>query len=341
MISSHANASTYTDFQGLAELRVAARQKSPEALRETARQFEAIFLQSLLKAMRDASPGGGMFDSEQTEFYREIYDRQLAIEMVKGQGLGISRMLIKDMGGTDPAAPVPLQQEINRTSLPPDPQPEIAQTVALIPLDGKVTPVVVTAAEPVMPLIEITPDERADFSASRIDLPDWHPKNPITFIRELLPHARKGADDLGVQPEVLVAQAALETGWGQKMIRHEDGRNSFNLFGIKADARWQGERVTVTTLEYSGGVAKKQRAAFRSYASLDDAVAGYVDFLRANPRYKHALEQAGDPDTYLRELKDAGYATDPYYVEKIRSIMDGDSFDQVTDQLALSDQGQH
>ena len=150
---------------------------------------------------------------------------------------------------------------------------------------------------------------------------NWRPETPEEFIRDLLPHARKGAAELGVKPGVLIAQAALETGWGQKVIRHADGRSSFNLFGIKADTGWSGDRVTVATLEYENGIAAKQRAAFRSYDSLAGAVSGYVDFIRSNPRYQSALEQAADPDAYLSGLKAAGYATDPAYAEKIRAIM--------------------
>ena len=140
-----------------------------------------------------------------------------------------------------------------------------------------------------------------------------------------MPYAREGAARLGVEPEVLVAQAALETGWGQKVIRHADGRSSFNLFGIKADAQWDGERVTVSTLEYKDGVASRQRAAFRSYDSLAESVSDYVNFLRTNPRYQSALSQASDPEAFLSGLKDAGYATDPDYVGKISAIMKRDS----------------
>ena len=121
------------------------------------------------------------------------------------------------------------------------------------------------------------------------------------------------------------------------MIRHADGRNSFNLFGIKADSRWEGERATVSTLEYEAGVAQRQRAAFRAYGSLEESVSDYVDFLQAHPRYQQAIESAGDPVAFLRGLKNAGYATDPDYVEKIRSIMDGKSFDRGMDRLAYTD----
>lgn len=330
MVPASHSASVYTDFQGLAELRAAASQQTPEAMRETARQFEAIFVQTMLKAMRAASPGDGLFDSDQTDFYRDIHDQQLALEIVKGQGLGIADMLMQSMGGAEPAADVPLQQDMRRTFTPLIPQSDEQDKLApLIDVTANTPPII---AVPALPDTQEQPATRAPVSA------DWRPVDPETFIHDLMPVARKGAALLGVQPGVLVAQAALETGWGRKMIRHADGSSSFNLFGIKADSRWQGDRATVVTLEYEGGVASKQRASFRAYGSLEEAMTDYVDFLRTNPRYQQVIEQAGDSDAFLRGLKDAGYATDPYYAEKIRSIMAGKSFGQGMEQLALSGQ---
>lgn len=327
MIEDSAGASVYTDFGGLARLRVAAGQQSPEALRETARQFEALFVQSMLKAMRDASPGDGIFDSDQTDFYRDLYDRQLSLEMVKGRGIGIAGMLVKQLGGE--SAPESLE------SGAPDPASGRGLQVApLVPLVDRRQPLLDIDGR-TAPLVDLA-TAGADSKPGRSSGADWRPEDPESFIRDLMPHARRGAAELGVDPAVIVAQAALETGWGQKIIRHPDGRNSFNLFGIKSDSRWSGERVSVQTLEFEGGVAVKKRAAFRSYASLDEAVSGYVEFLRDNPRYRQALEQAGDADAYLDGLEDAGYATDPRYADKIRAIMRRDSLAGLPDEMALS-----
>ncbi|MEZ5542592.1 MAG: flagellar assembly peptidoglycan hydrolase FlgJ [Pseudomonadota bacterium] len=306
MINDTSGASVYTDFSGLARLRAAAGQQSPEALRETARQFEALFVQSMLKAMRDASPGDGMFESDQTQFYRDIYDRQLALEMVKGRGLGIADMLVRSLGGTEQAA------------APPAHEPAAA-SVPLVPLHG-VRRTLLDLQGQTAPLVDMT--GAATGKVATGPDADWRPQNPDEFIRELLPHARRGAAALGLDPAVIVAQAALETGWGQKTMRHPDGRNTFNLFGIKADPGWGGDKVSVQTLEFEDGVAVKKRAAFRSYASLDEAISGYVEFLRGNPRYRQALQQAGDANAYLDGLESAGYATDPHYAEKIRTIME-------------------
>ena len=339
MMNQASSASVYTDFQGLAELRVAAGKQTPEAMRETARQFEALFVQTMLKAMRDASPGDGLFDSDQTDFYRDLYDRQLAMEMVKGRGLGIADMLMKDMGGAPDAMEQPVQTELQRPSIAPV-IPSLPAGVArpVVDLAAEAAPVIALQDTDAGPLIETLPATEDPPAAVRNEPADWRPADPEAFIRDVMPVARKGAAMLGVQPAVLVAQAALETGWGQKMIRRADGSNSFNLFGIKADGRWQGDRATVTTLEYEQGVARRQRAAFRAYGSLAESVADYVDFLRSNPRYQQAIESAGNNMNFLRGLKDAGYATDPDYVEKIRSIMDGKLFDQGMKPLIVAGQ---
>ncbi|MDX1697038.1 MAG: flagellar assembly peptidoglycan hydrolase FlgJ [Thiohalobacterales bacterium] len=339
MINEASSASVYTDFQGLAELRVAAGKQAPEAMRETARQFEALFVQTMLKAMRDASPGDGLFDSDQTDFYRDLYDRQLAMEIVKGRGLGIADMLMKDLGGTQAATDQAAQTEPQRQSLSPV-MPSLPAGLArpVVDLAGEATPVIALQDTDAGPLIEALPAAEPPPAAVREQVADWHPADPEAFIRDVMPVARRGAAMLGVQPAVLVAQAALETGWGRKMIRRADGSNSFNLFGIKADGRWQGDRATVTTLEYEQGVARRQRAAFRAYGSLAESMADYVDFLRGNPRYQQAIESAGDNMAFLRGLKDAGYATDPDYVEKIRSIMDGKAFDQGMKPLIVAGQ---
>ncbi|MGB5606791.1 MAG: flagellar assembly peptidoglycan hydrolase FlgJ [Gammaproteobacteria bacterium] len=302
MISDPVDASVYTDFQGLARLRAEAGKQTPESIRETARQFEALFVQMMLKSMRDASPDGGLFDSDKLGFYQELYDRQLSLEVVKGRGLGISGMLATQLGAQEAAVPViPLQQ-----------------TTAPAPL------VAINSQRPVQPLVDINTAVTAPLKGAENDT--WQPENPAEFIRDVWPHAVKGAAKLGVQPEVLIAQAALETGWGQKVIRRADGSSSFNLFGIKADPGWSGDRASVATLEYAGDVATRQRATFRAYDSLDAAVMDYADFLQTNPRYGQALEQAADRVAFLHGLKAAGYATDPEYANKIMDIMNMDAF---------------
>jgi flagellar protein FlgJ len=147
----------------------------------------------------------------------------------------------------------------------------------------------------------------------------------------LLPHARQAARELGVDANLLLAQAALETGWGQSVIKNNQGDSSFNLFNIKADKSWQGKQTKVATLEYDGDVAKKTMAGFRSYGSYKDSFDDYVNFIKSNPRYSDALKKVGSPAHYIRELQQAGYATDPRYAEKVMSIYRSQIAGQVPD----------
>ena len=146
--------------------------------------------------------------------------------------------------------------------------------------------------------------------------------SPAEFIATMLPMAEKAAKRLGVEPRFLVAQAALETGWGKSMIKQKDGSNSHNLFGIKANG-WSGESAKVTTTEYVNGKATKQVAGFRAYDSFEQSFNDYVRLLENNERYKPAIQVAsvsGDSERFVNELQRAGYATDPQYANKINQI---------------------
>ena len=141
------------------------------------------------------------------------------------------------------------------------------------------------------------------------------------FVEQLRPHAQRGAEALGVDPEFIMAQAALETGWGQSVPA--DGRGtSFNVFGIKAQSDWSGERIWSKTLEYSDEQFESVREPFRRYQSLGDSVDDYVNFLQQNPRYQDALKAATQgAEAFAQALGKAGYATDPNYAEKIIGVM--------------------
>ena len=123
---------------------------------------------------------------------------------------------------------------------------------------------------------------------------------------------------------MLVAQAALETGWGRHVMA-AGAASSNNLFGIKADGRWDGPSVTVSTLEFQGGVMRRVRAPFRAYESLGASFDDYARFVGRQARYQAALDAAraagGDGETYIRHLHRAGYATDPDYADKVVDVM--------------------
>ncbi len=304
-----ANISTYNDFQGLSQLRSEAKVRSPEATKEAARQFEALFVQMMLKSMRDAN---AVLGEERDTTYEEMFDKQISMEMTKGKGLGMADMMLRQLGGGEPAAaepPEPLALLLQRipalgraqvTALPEGTAPELT-----LP-DGR------TLQLP-MPMLPSQPT-----STNRSD---FRPETREDFVREIWPLAVRAGEKLGVSPRAIVAQAALETGWGSRQIRDDAGISGNNLFGIKADSRWTGERVTVTTLEYEGGLPKPQRAPFRAYPDLASGFEDYVRFLQTNPRYSDALRAGGNAEVYAERLQSAGYATDPRYAEKIRSII--------------------
>jgi flagellar protein FlgJ len=281
-------ASIYTDFQGLAGLRRAARERSPEALRETARQFEGLFIQMIVKAMRESLPKDGLFDSEQVRFFQGMFDQQISLDLAQRGGLGLAEVLYRQLGG------------------------EPGGSRRLHPL-----------AAPYSPRAGSTPGGP---EAPTSTAPAGYAESPEAFVSELWPHAVRAGRALGVAADVLIAQSALETGWGRKVIRDRDGNPGHNVFGIKADGAWQGRKTIVSTLEYQDGVAVRRQAAFRAYDSVAQGFEDYVAFISSNPRYQQALALSAQPRAYLKALQDAGYATDPAYADKILSIMSGGSF---------------
>ena len=145
------------------------------------------------------------------------------------------------------------------------------------------------------------------------------------FVDEVMPSIRAAAQALGVNPLAMLAQAALETGWGKRMARTADGGPSLNLFGIKADDSWQGPRAAAKTLEYSGGVAVQRQAAFRAYGSVEDSVSDFANLLKTSPRYRHVATAGTDAEAYIDGIGRSGYATDPGYAAKLTAMLHGNT----------------
>jgi len=281
------NPDIYLDMTGLAKLHGEAQRDSPKALKQVAQQFEALFVQMMLKSMRSATLAGGqgIMDSNQTRFYQGMFDQQIALDISKGKGIGLAKMLEQQLGKH-------LPKSGGGASSPN----AVSGSAA-----GSAAP---TAAAP-------KSSEPAPVSK----------QSPSQFVASLWPHAQATARKLGVDPKVLVAQAALETGWGKGTVRNPDGSSSHNLFGIKAGGQWDGPSATVTTLEFSHGIPAPQQAAFRAYASPAASFADYAKFLQSNPRYRQALSQAQDPKAFVQALQQAGYATDPHYARKLLDVL--------------------
>lgn len=304
-MSLPASSGFYADRGDLGALRLAARRDPEASLPAVARQFESLFVQQMLKAMRAASPGDPLFDSDQSKFYREQFDQQLATQLSERGGLGMADAIVRQLGGgripQSPTAPVALAEAGN--------EPSAAKSRA------ERSGATATASS-------------AGTGASAF-------AGPADFVRSIWAHAKTAARQLGTKAEVLVAQAALETGWGRQVPRRADGGSSHNLFGIKTGQHWPGARVAVPTLEFRDGVMRREQAEFRAYDSLAQGFADYVAVLKGSPRYRSALAAAADPQRYAEELQRAGYATDPGYGDKIRSILQGDALQSVLGQLKL------
>ncbi|HEB94544.1 MAG TPA: flagellar assembly peptidoglycan hydrolase FlgJ [Gammaproteobacteria bacterium] len=304
MTSSLSSASLYTDLQSLEGVRHRADSNPEETLRFAAQQFEALFLQMMLKSARDAKLDDGLFDSEQTDFYQDLHDKQMAINLAQGQGIGIAELLVQQLRSDQG-----LGKGMENTSA----QAAAVDRIRTLRdyLDARLPSASHVAVE--SPMMASGPVVQKTVLATAED-----------FVKTLWPQARQAADKLGVDPAVLLAQAALETGWGRFVSRHEDGRSSYNLFNIKADARWGGERISVDTQEFRNGAFARERAQFRAYDSFADSFDDYVNFLQNSTRYRPALDSATDSHRFVSELARAGYATDPDYAEKIIGIIDGE-----------------
>ncbi|MCB1666984.1 MAG: flagellar assembly peptidoglycan hydrolase FlgJ [Porticoccaceae bacterium] len=306
-----APAALYSDFQHLASLRSDALSAPTEAVEEVATHFESLFMQMMLKSMRDATIEGDLFNSDQMEMYQSMFDQQISLDMSRQGKLGLKDILVEQLGGEKPLLDEPQK-----------PEPIVSLHEVSSSMRRQVLGMVPAAGGEVRPIYEVA--DRA---------PAWLPESPEQFIRDVWDHAVNAASELGVDPQVLVAQSALETGWGKKVIRAADGSSSFNLFGIKANGDWKGGSAVVNTVEYRDGLASIEKAAFRVYDSLASSFDDYVSFLKANPRYQQALEKVSDSSEFVSELQSAGYATDPQYAEKIMNIVNRDTLDNVVGEL--------
>ena len=295
-------AQIYTDFQGLAKLRSRAAQDSGAALDQVTQQFEAYFLQQLLKSGRAASLGDGLLQSDQERFFQGLLDQQLSLNLAGDNGLGLAKILREQIRA---------QYRLDAN------ESDAEGTGGALPrIRGRAA----SERPPSDAASAVPPRRAAPLGASAVEGPFTSPED---FVGRLLPIARETAVELGVDPGVLIAQAALETGWGKAVIKHEDGSSSHNLFGIKADSGWSGDRVHANTLEYEDGLVVRKREPFRAYESFAESFRDYLVFLRQNPRYSEALNQTRDARGFVEALQQAGYATDPAYAEKILGILDG------------------
>lgn len=316
------DARIYTDVQGLEQLRYASKNNSPAAKKEVAKQFEAMFMQIVMRSMRDANKAfaSDLFGSDQTEYYQEMYDKQLTL-LTSDSGLGFAKMIEQNIDEHFPAGKAATNTE--QTNLIPsikqaDTQPP---PLSLPPMAEKKNTVVTAAAATHASVTPAEPPQPSMFSS------------PEEFVKGLWASAKNAARTLGTDPRLLIAQAALETNWGKKILPQGNDASSHNLFNIKADASWDKKTTTMDTLEQKNGVLAKEKSTFRSYDSFKDSFADYVSFLKQNGRYNEALDKAAHPEQFIHALQDAGFATDTNYAEKILKIFSSRTFNQLMSKM--------
>jgi peptidoglycan hydrolase FlgJ len=287
-----AQANTYTDLNALAALKNAPT--SAATVKAVSEQVEALFLQMMLKSMRDAGEAAGEPTSNETGMYQDMFDKQVALTLSKRQDLGIARLFERQLagktsGGSGGKAPggaaTPGASPSQLKQLPKGTLPDTRDRTA-------------------------PPPTGANLSEQASD-----------FVRQVLPTIRQAAAAVGVNPLGMLAQAALETGWGQRMPRTADGNSSLNLFGVKAGSDWSGARAVADTVEISGGVAKQTRTAFRAYGSIAESVGDFARLLTSSPRYREAVAAGANAQAYVESIAKAGYATDPEYANKLNEVL--------------------
>ncbi len=269
-------ASTYTDIKGLAALK--RDPDSPEALSAVAQQVEALFLQMMLKSMRDASAAEET-DSNEMGMYQDMFDKQVALSISQHADLGIGRLLKRQLAGK----PAPAAVKAGSGEHVPAAPPAAAPTAAIA-------------------------------------------QSPAEFVNRVMPSIQRAAAALGVDPKAMLAQAALETGWGQRLPHAADGSSSHNMFGIKAGNEWTGARASADSMEVINGVATPRRTAFRAYASVEESINDFANLLKNSPRYKDVIAAGGNAGAYIAAMGNAGYATDPDYGNKLNKILGSDAF---------------
>jgi flagellar protein FlgJ len=288
------------DTKGLGDLKQSAKAGSPEALRGASTQFEAMFINMMMKSMRDATPQDGPMDSQTTKTFTTMLDQQLSQNLAR-RGVGLADVLVRQLTA----------QSVN------------AQALALGGDRGGAAgalggasafPAALNASALKNPGAAAAPEGVS--ASGRKQSPHVR-----AFQEKLGGHAEEASRATGIPAKFMLGQAALESGWGRREIKHADGSNSHNLFGIKAGPGWKGKVATAVTTEYVNGRPQTRVEKFRAYETYADAFKDYGNLISRNPRYEKVMASAGDAAAFAHGLQRAGYATDPNYAAKLSNII--------------------
>lgn len=309
---------TFLDQNSLDSVKAMGRHNDPQALKEIAKKFEAMFVQQMLKSMRDASEvfsEGNMFSSNEEKFHQEMLDQQMVLNLTSGRGIGLAASMYQQM-----------QRMQSKTAAPETPNSKLEQT--FIPSASKPQ----AQSKPV----NVPPALISRTSIKPVADKEENAQSPEEFIASLMPFAEKAAAELNVNTDIILAQAALETGWGKHILQDAQGNSSFNIFNIKKSASWDGKTIGVNALEFKQGVALMERSEFRQYEGYSNSFSDYVDLLKNSPRYQRVLDAGNDSAGYAEALQKAGYATDPDYAQKLKSLLNSDVIRSAVDGKAAT-----
>ncbi|TQK07511.1 flagellar assembly peptidoglycan hydrolase FlgJ [Herbaspirillum sp. SJZ107] len=309
------------DTKGLGDLKQSAKTGSPEALKGAATQFESMFINMMMKSMRAATPQDGPMDSQETKTFTSMLDQQMSQKLAK-RGVGLADVLVRQLN-TQAQGQAALAQQLS------DPMSQQALAIG----GGQAA---TSSADSIMSSLEalrsgrsadtLSTDRPATSAASGVgsaasSTNAGKPAHVRAFQDKMADAAEEAEAATGVPAKFMMGQAALETGWGRRVIRNQDGSSSNNLFGIKAGPGWKGKVATAVTTEYVHGKPHQRVEKFRAYDSHADAFKDYAKMLSNNPRYEKVLNHGGDATTFAHGLQRAGYATDPQYAAKLSRII--------------------
>ena len=299
------------DTKSLGGLKQSAKAGSPEALKGAATQFESMFINMMMKSMREATPKDGPLDSQETKTFTSMLDQQMSQKLAK-RGIGLADVLVRQLGAQETGKQALAQMEQQALAIGGE---RAAPAGGLGAQD---------AARMLRAGDAMSTDRAVTTSVSgsaRGTNNDNKPAHVRDFQEKLAGAAEQAEQATGVPAKFMLGQAALETGWGKRMIRNADGTSSNNLFGIKAGAEWKGKVATAVTTEYVNGKPHTRVEKFRAYDTPADAFKDYARLIGNNPRYEKVLQHGGDASTFAHGLQRAGYATDPQYAAKLSRII--------------------
>ncbi len=306
----------YTNLHGLQSIKNEGDKS--EALKKVTQQFESMFVNMMMKSMREANAvfeKDSMFDSEESKFYRDMLDQQRAVTLSTGRGIGIAEAMYRQLSRTYGVA----ESSGKYSEKLPEKLSENSVVNTPVSLDRRTDSVRKDASASLSNTGEHSFSGGINTSESQRTRASLS-NSPQDFVEKLIPLAKKAAEKIGVDHLLLVAQSALETGWGKHIVADEKGDNSFNLFNIKKGSDWNKGTAQQNTVEYDRGVVTLEKAEFRMYSGVTESFDDYVDFVLGKDRYKNAVDNAADSEHYIKALKDAGYATDPQYSDKVLSV---------------------